>query len=49
MMSDDAANHILQFYEQLHEHGIPVCSQLLAIELQRFSPQLNQLSVAINC
>jgi hypothetical protein len=47
MIPDDAANHIIQVYEQLCECGIAVCSRLLAIELQRFSPQLNQLSLAI--
>ncbi len=49
MIPDDVANHIIQFFEQLRERGISVCSQLLAIELQRFSPQLNQLSVAFLC
>jgi transposase-like protein len=45
MMCDDATNHIIQCYEQLRERGIPVSSQLLAIELQRFSPELNEVSV----
>ncbi len=31
----DMVHHILQSFEQLHEHGIPVSSQFLAIELQR--------------
>jgi hypothetical protein len=47
MISHDEAMYILDFYEQLHEHGIPVSSQLLAIVLQWFSPQLNQVSVVI--
>ena len=46
-LSHDEALYILDFYEQLHERGIPVDSQLLAIELQRFSPQLNQVSIVI--
>jgi hypothetical protein len=46
-LSYDEALYILDFYEQLHERGIPVNSQLLAIELQRFSPQLNQVSIVI--
>jgi hypothetical protein len=32
-LSHDEALYILDFYEQLHERGIPVNSQLLAIEL----------------
>jgi len=46
-LSHDEAHYILDFYEQLRERGIPVDSQLLAIELQRFSPQLNQVSIVI--
>jgi hypothetical protein len=46
-LSHDEAQYILDFYEQLHECGIPVNSQLLAIKLQRFSPQLNQVSIVI--
>ncbi len=42
----DMVHHMLQFYEQLHERGIPVSSQLLAIELQRLSPKLNHVDVA---
>jgi hypothetical protein len=40
---------MLQFYEQLCEHGIPVNSQDLARELQRISPQLNNVDVAPLC
>jgi hypothetical protein len=47
MFSHDEALYILDFYEQLRERGIPVNSQLLTNELQRFSPQLNQVSVVI--
>jgi hypothetical protein len=47
MLSHDEALYILDFYEQLDECGIPVNSQLLGIALQRFSPQLNQVSVVI--
>jgi len=32
-LSHDEAQYILDFYEQLRERGIPVNSQLLAIEL----------------
>jgi phage-related baseplate assembly protein len=42
----DQVLYMLQFYEQLHEHGIPVSSQVLAIVLQRISPQLNNVDVA---
>jgi hypothetical protein len=47
MISRDEAMYIRDFFEQLYEHGIPVSSQLLTIELQRFSFQLNQVSVVI--
>jgi hypothetical protein len=47
MVSHNEAMYTLDFYEQLHERGIPVSSQLLAIEWQRFSPQLNQ--VVLQC
>jgi hypothetical protein len=45
-LSHDEALYILDFYEQLCERGIPVNSQLLTIELRRFSPQLNCNSTA---
>jgi hypothetical protein len=45
----DQVLHMLQFYEQLHECGIPVSSQVLARELQRISPQLNNADVAALC
>ena len=40
-------NYILDFYHQLRECGIPVSAQVLAIELQRVSPQLNHVAVEV--
>jgi hypothetical protein len=40
-------NYILDFYHQLRERGIPVSAQVLAIELQRISPQLNHVAVEV--
>jgi hypothetical protein len=40
-------NYILDFYHQLWERGIPVSAQVLAIELQRISPQLNHVAVEV--
>jgi hypothetical protein len=38
-------NYILDFYHQLQERGIPVSAQVLVIELQRVSPQLNHVAI----
>jgi len=40
-------NYILDFYHQLRERGIPVSALVLAIELQRVSPQLNHVAVEV--
>jgi hypothetical protein len=39
-------NYIMDFYHPLWEHGMPVSAQVLAIELQRVSPQLNHVAIA---
>jgi hypothetical protein len=49
MVSDEEANDLLEFYVQIQECGIPVSFQLLAIELQRFSPRLDDVSVVVLC
>jgi hypothetical protein len=49
MVSDREVNYIMEFYKQLWEHGLRVSSKLLAIELQRVSPQLNHVDKAVLC
>jgi L-2-hydroxyglutarate oxidase LhgO len=49
MASDEEVNYIMEFYKQLWKHGLPMSSQLLAIELQRVSPQLNHVDIAVLC
>ena len=46
-ISNQDVNYILDLYHQLWERGIPVSAQVLAIELQRVSPQLNHVAVEV--
>jgi hypothetical protein len=43
----DMIQYMLEYFEQLRELGIPVSSQLLAIELQRISPELYHVDLAV--
>jgi hypothetical protein len=45
----DIVNNMLESFEQRHECGLPVSSQLLAIELQRMSLELYHVDVATLC
>jgi hypothetical protein len=39
LISNEHQNHIIQYYEELRDRGIPVSSQILAIKLLHVDPQ----------
>jgi hypothetical protein len=45
LISNEHQNHIIQYNEELWDRGIPVSSQILAIELLRVDPQLISVDV----
>jgi transposase-like protein len=46
-LSPEHQDHIIEYYEQLRERGIPVSSQTLAIELLRVAPEFNDVDVSV--
>jgi hypothetical protein len=44
-ISPEHQEHIIEYYVQLQDHGIPVSSQSLAIELLCIAFQMNDLSL----
>jgi transposase-like protein len=46
-ISPEQQHHIIEYYEQLRERGIPVSGQSLAIELLRIAPQINDVDVSV--
>jgi hypothetical protein len=46
-ISPEHQEHIIEYYEQLQDHGIPVSSQSLAIELLRVTPQMNNVAISV--
>jgi len=46
-ISPEHQEDIIEYYEQLQDHGIPVSSQSLAIELLRVTPQMNNVAISV--
>jgi len=48
-ISPEQQHHIIEYYEQLRDRGIPVSGQSLAIELLRIAPQFNNVDISVVC
>jgi len=46
-ISPEHYEHIIEYYEQLWDCGIPVSSQTLVIELLCIAPQMNDVGVSV--
>jgi hypothetical protein len=48
-LSSDHQEHIIEYYEQLRDRGIPVSSHSLAAKLLRVAPEMNDVPVSVLC
>jgi len=46
-ISPEQQHHIIEYYEQLRDRGIPVSGQSLAIELIRIAPEFNDVDISV--
>jgi len=46
-ISPEQQHHIIEYYEQLQDRGIPVSGQSLAIELLQIAPQFKNVDISV--